>query len=230
MRRVLVFQHGAGIHSGRLGQVLTEAGIEMEVIALDEGDPIPVGGDWAGVVSLGGAMGAFEEEKYPWLIAEKQFLAAAVSDGVPILGICLGAQMLADALGGRSRNSDRGHEVGVVAVSLTEEGAEDPVICGLGGALPSWHFNTFDLPPGATLLATSDRFPHAFRSGTAVAIQAHPEATPAMVAGWIAHPAAAAQLEGAGIDAAALAADIEANADEAALVARRVFGAWAAAL
>lgn len=230
MRKVLVFQHGATIHPGRLGRVLRDAYFEMEIIALDEGDPIPVGGEWAGVVSLGGAMGAFEEQKYPWLVAEKQFLADAMADGMPALGICLGAQMLADALGGRSRNSDRGHEVGVVTVSLTEEGADDPVICGLGGELPAWHFNTFDLPPGATLLATSDRFPHAFRLGSAVAIQSHPEATPAIISGWIAHPAAVAQLEGAGIDGVALVAEIEANAEEAALVAHRVFGAWAATL
>jgi GMP synthase (glutamine-hydrolysing) len=230
MRRVLIFQHGADIPVGHLGDVLTGSGFEMEIIALDEGDQIPAGGDWAGVVSLGGVMSAHEEQEHPWLITEKQFLAAAVADGIPTLGICLGAQILADALGGRAYRSDLGPEIGVVTVLLTDEGTDDPVVCGLAGAVPTWHFDTFDAPPGATLLAVSDRFLHAFRYGTAVGIQSHPEATPVIVAGWIAHPAAAAELEGAGVDPALLAAEIEAHAGETAAVARRVFGAWASTL
>jgi len=230
MRRVLILQHGADIPPGHLGDVLTESGFEMEIIAVDEGDQIPSGGEWAGVVSLGGVMGAHEEQEHPWLVAEKQFLAAAVADGVPTLGICLGAQILADALGGRVHRSGRGPEIGMVTASLTDAGAADPVISGLGGAVPTWHSDTFDAPPGATLLAASDRFPHAFRYGSAVAIQSHPEATPAIVAGWIAHPSATAELEGAGIDPAILASEIEAHAGETAAVARGVFGAWASTL
>ena len=230
MRRVLIFQHGADIPPGHLGDVLTESGFEMEIIAVDEGDQIPTDGDWVGVVSLGGVMGAHGEQEYRWLVTEKQFLAAAVADGVPTLGICLGAQILADALGGRAYRSGLGPELGMVTASLTDEGAADPVVSGLGGAVPTWHLDTFDAPPGATLLAASDRFPQAFRFGSAVAIQSHPEATPAIVAGWIAHPAAAAELEGAGIDPAVLAAEIEAHAGETATVARRVFGAWASTL
>jgi GMP synthase-like glutamine amidotransferase len=93
-----------------------------------------------------------------------------------------------------------------------------------------WHFDTFDLPPGAVLLARTERFPHAFRAGTALGIQSHPEATPEIVAAWAADPRAAARLADAGLDPDGLVADVEAHAAATSAVAAEVFGRWAASL
>lgn len=229
MRSVLVLQHGASIPPGLLGVALAEAGFALEIVALDEGQTIPAG-QWIGVVSLGGVMGAYDEVDHPWLRTEKEFLADTVAAGVPTLGICLGAQLLADALGGRAFRSQTGPEIGMVEADLTGEGKTDPVVGGLTGVVPTWHFDTFDLPPGATLLASSDRFPIAFRYGSAIGIQSHPEADPAIVEEWMADPAAADQLVEAGVDAADFMAAIVDGAAETAAVAKRVFGAWAATL
>jgi len=227
--RVLVLQHGPDIPPGHLGTALTEAGREMVVVALDAGEQIP-DGDWAGVASLGGVMGAHDEEAHPWLADEKRFLAGAVEAGTPTLGICLGAQLLADALGGRAYRSDGDPEIGIVTATLTEEGRADPVTAGLTGAVPTRHFDTFDLPPGAVLLAASDRFPHVFRWGSAVAIQSHLEADPSIVAGWMENLAAAEQLEEAGVDPAVFMEEIRSAATETAEMAARVFGAWVGSL
>jgi GMP synthase (glutamine-hydrolysing) len=229
MAMVLVLQHGRDIPPGHLGSALDEAGFEFLIAALDEGESIPEG-EWEGVVSLGGVMSAYEETEYPWLRTEKDFLAATVADGIPTLGICLGAQLLADALGGRSFRSEAGPEIGMVEATLTEAGTDDQVLAGLTGAVLAWHSDTFDLPPCATLLASIDRFPHAFRRGSAVGIESHPEADPAIVLGWMANPSGAAQLSEGGVDSAALFAEIDESAAESAAVARRVFGAWAATL
>jgi GMP synthase-like glutamine amidotransferase len=229
MATVLILQHDADIPPGHLGTALDEAGLAMEIAALDEGEPIPEG-EWVGVVSLGGVMGPYEEAAYPWLRTEKDFLARVVAEGVPTLGICLGAQLLADALGGRAFRSETGPEIGMIEAALTPAGENDPVVAGLTGAVVAWHSDTFDLPPVATLLASSERFPHAFRCGSAVGIQSHPEADPAIVAGWMAHPTAPEQLEKAGVDRATLAAEVEEGAAGIAAIARSVFGAWAASL
>jgi len=222
---VLLLKHGGIIPAGHLRTVLAEAEIPVRVAALDEGDPIPPG-DWRGVVSLGGAMSAYEEEAHPWLRDEKRFLAEMVEADVPVLGICLGAQTLADALGGRAYLAPGGPEIGMVAARLTPAGGADPAVRGLTAPIPTWHQDTFDLPPGATLLAESDRYPHAYRLGSALAVQSHPEATPYIVARWAASATGAAQLDDHGVDPDALLRSVRAGAEGTERAARILFGEW----
>jgi len=121
-----------------------------------------------GLVVMGGPMGVGEVSEYPWLAGELELLAAAVAAGLPVLGVCLGAQLLAAALGARVYRGER-PEIGSGTVSLTADGRADPVLGAAGLAeLPvvHWHQDTFDLPPGAVLLAGSALYTHqAFRVG-----------------------------------------------------------------
>jgi GMP synthase (glutamine-hydrolysing) len=212
------------VPAGHLAEVLSASGIAVQRVDLFEGAPLPDGVAWSGIVSLGGLMGAYEESGHPWLRDEKRLLAEATEAGVPVLGICLGCQLLADALGGRAFRSVA-PEVGLLDINLTEAGREDPVLRHLDRPVPVWHGDTWDLPPGATLLAFSEAYPHAFRSGSALGIQSHPEATPYIVARWItAHEGT--DLERSGTDPGEFLAAVRAGAGPQGEMARRLFGAW----
>jgi GMP synthase (glutamine-hydrolysing) len=232
---VLVIKHGDMVPAGHLAGLLLGWGAagkaahgDVERCLVYEGDPIPDTTDWAGIVSLGGLMGAYEEDRYPWLAEEKRLLAAAVEAGVPVLGLCLGCQVLADALGGRAFRADE-PEIGMMAVPRTAAGAADPVLRHLDTAVPVWHRDTWELPPDATLLAATERHPHAFRAGPGLGIQSHPEATPFIVARWIAGHTGD-DLIMAGVDPATFLADVRAGAAAQEEMAARLFGAWVAGL
>jgi len=152
------------------------------------GQALPPHDEVAGAVVMGGPMNVDEVERFPALAAEREWLAAAVERGLPVLGICLGAQLLARALGAEVRPGE-GPELGFAPVAVSD--ASDPV---LGGLAPStevlhWHGDVFDLPAGAQLLASSARTEHqAFRAGNAWGVLFHPEADFALVEAWMAVP------------------------------------------
>src|ERR1044072_2729791 len=152
------------------------------------GQPLPGHDEVAGAVVMGGPMNVDEVGRFPALTAEREWLGAAVGRGMPVLGICLGAQLLARALGAAVRAGER-PEVGFAPVEVTD--AADPVF---GGLVPSsevlhWHGDVFDLPAGATSLASSARTEHqAFRAGNAWGVLFHPEADFALVEAWLAVP------------------------------------------
>jgi GMP synthase (glutamine-hydrolysing) len=223
---VLVLQHDADAGPGYLGEALTAAGLEMHLVDPVAGEDLPPLAGWSALVSLGGRMGAYEDEAYPWLAPEKRLLAAAAAAGLPTLGICLGCQILADALGGRVYPGS-GREVGVVRLDLTAEGRADPVVRHLDGPVAVSHADTWDLPAGATLLAASARYRQAFRRGSALGLQPHPEVSPEPFARWVrAKPREA--LERDGIDPEAAIEAVRANAAAQQALAARLFGAWAA--
>ena len=152
------------------------------------GQPLPDHDEVAGAVFMGGPMNVDEVERHPALAAEREWLAEAARRGMPVLGVCLGAQLLARALGAEVRPGGE-PEVGFAPVEVTDPG--DPL---LGGLAPTtevlhWHGDVFDLPPGAEHLASSERTAcQAFRAGNAWGVLFHPEADYALVEAWLEVP------------------------------------------
>jgi GMP synthase-like glutamine amidotransferase len=226
MARILILQNDASVPPGYLETVCVKLGVEMHVVPLWEA-PVPQPSGWDGVVSLGGHMGAYDEADFPFLKAEKQLLRTATESGIPTLGLCLGSQLLADALGGEAYLAER-PEVDLLTVDLTPEGASDPVVSHLTGPVLVFHQDTWRPPPGAAVLASSGSYPQAFRWGSAIGIQPHPETTPDILDEWVTHDAARLLAQLAGTDPDRLAADFRASQDASAAGAIRFFTAWLA--
>lgn len=229
-RRFLVLQHIGCEPAAIYGEVLLERGMGVEPVMVHEGEALPDWRDFDGILAMGGPMGAYDEDEHPWLRDEKRLVAEAVRAGTPFWGACLGAQILAAALGGRVYPGGE-PEVGVLPVSLTGEAAEDPVlsIAPARVATLQWHGDTFELPPGAVLLAGSETYPHqAFVWRRAYGLQFHLEVTPALAARWAEVPAYASSLErvlGPGA-LPRLIGDVEVRAWETGNLARELFGRW----
>lgn len=187
---LVVVEHEPDAPPALLGHAAGAAGVELRVVRAGEGEPVPADlGDAAGLVVLGGEMGVADMAAWPHLDATMALIRTAAAGQAPVLGICLGAQLAAHALGGRAYPGQRGVELGWVKIDLTPEGRADPVL----GALPEpaevfhWHRDTFDLPPGATLLARGGLYHNqAFRLGSVLGVQFHPEVDAATIAGWYA--------------------------------------------
>jgi GMP synthase (glutamine-hydrolysing) len=227
---LLVLQHIACEPPAAFEDELRDRGLDLVRVELDEGEEIPERDDFAGIVVMGGPMGAYEDHAHPWLAGEKRFLRDAVERDVPVWGVCLGAQLLAASLGARVYPGPE-PEVGLLPVELTEAAADDPVFTDAPRTVPTlqWHGDTFDLPDGATLLARSPAYRNqAFRVGRSYGLQFHIEVTPELAAQWGEVPAYASSLEailGPGaLDR--LVADVAANADSTLPLARRLFGRW----
>jgi len=183
----VVLQHAPHEGPGLLAGLITDAGHDMDVVCLDAGAALPSASAVGAVVAMGGAMGVHDTDRFPWLADERAWLAEVVGRGAPVLGICLGAQLLAAALGA-DVTTGPSPEIGVGEVELTAEGRADAVLGGDGSRLPAlhWHGDTFAIPPGAVHLATSDRYRHqAFRYGRAVyGLQFHLEVDDALAEAW----------------------------------------------
>jgi GMP synthase (glutamine-hydrolysing) len=188
----VVIQHGADDGPGMLGEELVDAGCTFQLVRTDLGDPLPAVDGMGGLAVLGGEMSVHDGDAHPWLATERTLLAAAVGLGLPVLGICLGAQQLAAALGAEVTTGAE-PEIGVCTVTLTAGGRRDSVLGPEYGGLAEpaipvveWHGDTFSLPEGAVHLAATRAYPNqAFRVGERVyGFQFHAEVDRTKAEGW----------------------------------------------
>ncbi len=187
-RPVLIIQHTPYEHAAAIRRALESQGIETQVIHPYENETYPDVENIRGVLSLGGPMGANDHDDHSWIPKECELLRAAVANQLPIVGICLGGQLLARALGSKVEKNPR-PEIGWHPIRVNPSGAEDRII-GSAGADPlvyHWHFDTFQLPPSATLLASSGACAHqAYRIGSQIyGFQFHPEADHQLIGEWL---------------------------------------------
>ncbi|HWR98926.1 MAG TPA: type 1 glutamine amidotransferase [Candidatus Methanoperedens sp.] len=186
--RVLVIMHVESEGPGLFGAFLKEAGAEVRTARLHRGEALPAAGEIDAAISLGGPMNVYEEAKHPFLADETLFLRDAAALGLPVLGICLGAQMIAKAAGAAVTKNPVS-ELGWAIVSLTAAGKGDPLFAGLPDILPvfQWHGDTFAIPEGGALLATGgDCRNQALRHRNSWGLQFHLEADRALLAAWFA--------------------------------------------
>ena len=200
---ILTLQHAPVEHSGIFRSFLTEDGHSWDTVELDQDEALP--DDLSGYDALwvlGGPMDVWQEDAHPWLKAEKVLIRNAVEElGMPYLGLCLGHQLLAEALGGTVGKSAR-PEIGVYDVQLTQAGAEGVFLDGVPDKFPclQWHSaEVSKMPAGAHCLATSpDCAVQAMSWGPrAYSLQFHVEIEPDTVANWAAIPEYAASLDAA---------------------------------
>lgn len=187
--KILVLVHVESEGPGTLGTFLEAAGAEIRIARLYAGDKLPsepTGLD--AVVSMGGPMNVYEEDAYPFLRRETILLRNAVDGNLPVLGLCLGAQMIAKARGARVTKSPV-KEVGWAKIGLTDAGKKDSLFAGLPDTLDvlQWHEDMFEVPEGGTLLAASEACPHqALRYRNALGLQFHLEINEEMLREWFA--------------------------------------------
>jgi GMP synthase (glutamine-hydrolysing) len=198
MKRVLSLTHVAHEGPSRIFGALERAGLTPDVRRLHAGDTLPAAlDDYAALIVMGGPMGVSDagSARYPFLAPELELLREAVRREFPVLGVCLGAQLLAAAAGARVYPNVTGdpprptREVGWGAVHFVRTPAEEPLLAGLDAAevVLHWHGDTFDLPSGATLLASTLQCENQmFRLGRRqLGLQFHVELTEADVAIWL---------------------------------------------
>jgi GMP synthase (glutamine-hydrolysing) len=229
--RALVVQHVAYEGEAAFAGPLAQQGYAIERIAAD--DPDFGHADFLSpdlVLVLGGPMGVYERADYPWIDGELTRIAQRIAVGRPTLGICLGAQLIAAALGGEVRPGSV-REVGFASIALTTEGRRSPLAALAGVPVLHWHGDGFTLPEGAVLLAETDHFPQAFSIGaTVLALQCHPEMglIDDGITHWLDHGGDYARAAGTSPDA--IRADHARLGRDAARAGQRMLADWLAKL
>lgn len=229
-RKILVFQHVPFEPLGTLDPILRDAGFRIRYVNFGrhpEARPRLKG--YAGLIVLGGPMNIDQVDEHPHLDTEIELLQEAVAGGIQVLGICLGAQLLAAALGG-SVGPAPVREIGWYDVRLTEAGRADPVLGGFSVPQPMfhWHRDTFTLPDGAVGLASSQLCPNqAFRYGEhAYGLQFHLEVEAALIERWLTLPFYAQELAGNEIDPDQVRADTRRHIEMLQALSNNTFSRW----
>jgi GMP synthase (glutamine-hydrolysing) len=232
MSDVLVLQHAAPEGPAAIGDALKRRGIGAKVLRLDQGDAVPATPEGAaGLVVMGGPMGVYEADRHPFIPAELRLIERAVDAELPVLGVCLGSQLLAAALGARVYASGR-KEIGWHEVRLRPAAHKDALWHGAEERFTAfhWHGDLFDLPKGATALASSDLTEHqAFRAGeSAYGLLFHLEVGEAQIRDFV--KTFADELAAAKIPGAPILDGIAAHLKPVQRLGAQVFDRWAALL
>lgn len=223
--RIAVLQHEPATRLGTFAGLLDEGGVDYHVLETSGKAPLPDSGWFDGALALGGSLGADE----PALLDARHWICDAVLRDTPFLGICLGGQLLARALGGFVRRGSH-PEVGVHDVFLTDAARQDRLFGGLSGRFPAlgWHEDGFELPRGAIPLAGSMAYKHqAFRFGaSAYGLQFHTEVRSEDLDRWASVPGYVHLLERAGADWDELKSGLEGVTPELDALAEQLLGNW----
>ena len=189
MTRLLVVEHDAICPPALLGEWLEAGGADLHVWRPYAGEPVPTLDGYDGLLVLGGPMGADDEDRHAWLAPTKQLIREALATGLPTLGVCLGHQLMASALGGSVARNGTGQQLGLLDVGWTPEAEDDLLVGGLSTPRRGVHFNddiVTELPAGAVVLARAPEGQlQVVRFGPAAwGVQLHPEVDAAVVSSW----------------------------------------------
>jgi GMP synthase (glutamine-hydrolysing) len=224
MKRAVALRHVAFEDLDGFAPALAARGYEVAYCDAPTGDVAAVDGDL--LIVLGGPIGAYEEQDYPFLAPEIALIERRLAAGQPVLGLCLGAQLMARALGARVYPTGF-KEIGWAPIAVSGDGQRSPVAALDGVAVLHWHGDTFDLPAGAAHLAATARTPNqAFAwQHHGLALQFHVETTaPGLERWYVGHTLEIAQAEG--VSVAALRADARRLAPRLAEAGRRLLADW----
>jgi GMP synthase (glutamine-hydrolysing) len=177
---IALFQHGSGEAPGYILDLIRESSLTFEIIPLYETGEVPEKTEATHLVFLGGLMSVNDEKECPWLLQEKLLIRKAIHSGIPVLGICLGAQLIASALG--KKVFPCREEKGWCKIRKNTPG---PVTPGDAQTVFQWHGECFELPDGSTLVYRGERVQNQmFTIGSATGVQFHPEVTEEIIHNW----------------------------------------------
>jgi GMP synthase (glutamine-hydrolysing) len=169
MAKIYVLQHHPVENLGTIADALEGAALAWQYVHINDGQPVPASMKGAGgLIVMGGPMGVYQTDRYPWLRDEMRLIEDAMKLNLPVLGVCLGAQILAAALGAKVERNPAGKEIGWHPIRLSDSAKDDRLMRGLPATMTPfhWHGDVFDLPRGAISLASSEKTPcQAFRHG-----------------------------------------------------------------
>ena len=182
MAKIYVLQHHPVENLGTIADALEGAALAWQYVRVHDGQPVPASMKGAGgLIVMGGPMGVDQTDRHPWLCDEMRLIEDAMKSNLPVLGVCLGAQILAAALGAKVDRNPNGKEIGWYPIRLDDSAKDDRLMRDLPATMTPfhWHGDIFDLPPGAVSLASSEKTPcQAFRHGDkAYGFQFHFEVT-----------------------------------------------------
>jgi len=186
---ILVLRHIPVEGPAALGPLMQARGMQADILDVDGKTAWPGLGSFQAIIILGGPQSVYAKGRWPEMAVEQDFVAAALKAGKPVLGICLGAQMLAQTLGAKAYFNPRGKELGWAPVSLAPGAGASGPLAGLPQSFEAlhWHGDTFDLPQGCQHLASSAITPNqGFVLGKAWALQFHLEVEAEDIRAWVA--------------------------------------------